>query len=155
MRWLVSNVPKRTVISLRALEENRTDAVAIQIDAFDESYDPLDNAKVNVEINEPGNKTIKLQATPTSGTTGKYSVVYRPKNTGAYSAKAIVTAEDGSEVGQAVVGWVSRNRLPKSSVRSQQTSGCSKPSQLKQEANFLSLMNSINSLDHCPHETFP
>lgn len=107
MRWLVSNVPQRTQITITSVNAGNSDAVTIQIEAFDETYSPLDNAKVNVEITGPGNKVVNMLATPTPGATGKYQAVYLPKETGVYAANAVVVAEDGSEVGAVTSGWIS------------------------------------------------
>jgi len=57
--------------------------------------------------NQPGGKPVLLTAEPAGREPGLYEAVFVPRETGGYLAEAIVTGEDGAEVGRAEAGWTS------------------------------------------------
>jgi uncharacterized membrane protein len=68
-----------------------------------------DNAAslVRQGTNQPGGKPVLLTAEPSGREPGLYEAVFVPRETGGYLAAAIVTGENGAEVGRAEAGWTS------------------------------------------------
>jgi len=57
--------------------------------------------------NQPGTKPVLLTAEPSGREPGLYEAVFVPRETGGYLAEAVVTGENGAEVGRAEAGWTS------------------------------------------------
>jgi uncharacterized membrane protein len=113
MRWLVADVPNRVELAVESIAEDANGAVQLQVRARNESYQPLDDATVMVEV-EPvvfggdahvPQTPIRLQAEPTGTEPGLYEATYVPRQTGGYRVTAIVTNTVGAEVGRAEAGW--------------------------------------------------
>ncbi|MBC7366124.1 MAG: hypothetical protein H7343_04815 [Undibacterium sp.] len=115
MRWLVADVPRRVELAVEPVAADANGAVQLQVRARTESYQPLDEATVTVEVApvvfgaEAGagaeRKTIRLPAEAAGTEAGLYETTYVPRLTGGYRATAIVTNALGAEVGRAEAGW--------------------------------------------------
>lgn len=110
VRWLVADVPGRVDVDVGAGREDDSDAdgaVTIAVTARDESYSPLDNASVSVEVIAPDGKPVQLTAEATSRKAGVYEATYVPRQPGPYRAHVTVKGPDGAEVGATQTGWTS------------------------------------------------
>ena len=113
MRWLVADVPQRAELTVEPLAGDANGAMQLQVRARDESYRPLDDAAVTVEVEpvrfgaEVAEKpaSIKLRAEPTGTEPGLYQTTFVPRQTGGYRATAVVTNAVGAETARAEAGW--------------------------------------------------
>jgi hypothetical protein len=71
----------------------------------DETFEPLDNATVEVRVKAPDGREIELTAQPGERRAGEYETTFAARLAGAYRAEAIVKAADASEVGRRETGW--------------------------------------------------
>ncbi len=113
MRWLVNDVPLRAQCRIE-MNENSNGQVTIRTEVRDESFMPLDNAKVEIEVlpiggsDDLAGKTVKLLAQSDSSTAGIYQTTFFASLSGGYLASAKVSAEDGSEIATAQSGWATQ-----------------------------------------------
>ncbi len=108
VRWLVGDVPSRVEVSVRPRTDSETPALNLMARARDAEYRALDNAKVVFRIRLPGGETLTLDAEPDLAEAGAYATTYVPREPGAYSIVAAVTAPDGSVVGEREAGWAAQ-----------------------------------------------
>ncbi len=112
-RWLVTDVPNRVDLATEPQLEDPNGAVSLQIRVRDPKFQPLDNARVTVEVQPVmfegtsglQTNTVRLQAEASVAEPGLYQTTYVPRTTGGYRATALATNSDGIEVGRAVAGW--------------------------------------------------
>jgi len=113
IRWLVSDVPVRASISIQPNEAD-LGQVTLSVDVRDESFQPLDNAKVEVCVTPIGAATdtqsepTKLAAQSDHELRGRYNTTYFANQDGGYLATIRVLAEDGSEIASARSGWTTQ-----------------------------------------------
>lgn len=105
VRWLVSDVPARVEVETKRSSTGSSPAVRLLIRARDAQFEPLDNAKVAVRVQTPDGHKIELVAESSDRSPSQYETLFAPRVPGVYRANIIVTAADGSEVGQREVGW--------------------------------------------------
>lgn len=105
IRWLLAEVPRR--LEVEAVRDSRG-AYELRVDVRDEEYEALDNARVELEIVDPNDNHISLSAEASERQAGQYVASFAPRDAGPYLAKVCVQAPDGSEVGEAEVGWASQ-----------------------------------------------
>lgn len=105
LRWLIAEVPRR--VEVDAVRDSQG-ALQLRVDARDEEYDALDNAQVEIEIVDPGGHEIALSTEASDQQAGQYVASFAPRDAGPYLATVRVQASDGSEVGEAQVGWTSQ-----------------------------------------------
>jgi uncharacterized membrane protein len=106
MRWLVADVPNRVDLAVEAIAEDANGAVQLQVRARNESYQPLDDGTVKVEVESvvfgadasTPRTPITLQGEASGTEPGLYQATYVPRLTGGYRATAIVTNALGAEV---------------------------------------------------------
>ncbi|WP_168564935.1 glutamine amidotransferase [Crateriforma spongiae] len=117
--WLVGEVPRRVQLQLEG-GRSLGSPVQITVDCRDAEYLPLDNASIDLKVQQqrfgttdkpakqaPDSLDVQLQ--PSETEPGKYVGRFWPRAEGAYRFTADVQAEDGSPVGRAETGWVSRS----------------------------------------------
>ena len=102
--WLVNEVPKRAEARIE-VSDDPSQPVTIVVDARDEAYLPLDNAKVELEISPLSGEPFTITAEADDQQAGRYVASYWSRQPGGYRVDAKVTAADGSQVGQARAGW--------------------------------------------------
>lgn len=105
VRWLVSDVPGRVEVESQRTTTGALPAVQVFVRARDDKFEPLDNATVKLQVQTPDKRQIDLLAESTDQGPGQYAALFAPREPGAYRAKVVVTAADGSEVGQREIGW--------------------------------------------------
>jgi len=111
MRWLVADVPNRVDCTVEPLPGDPNGAVVVQVRARDAKFQPLDDAKVTVEIQPvmtegaADTKPLRLTAEPSADERGLYTATYVPRLTGGFKATALVANNAGAEAGRAEAGW--------------------------------------------------
>ena len=105
VRWLVSDVPGRVEVESRRSSTGSTPAVQVLVRARDAQFEPLDNANVALHVQTPDGHKIELVAESSDRSPGQYEALFAPRAPGVYRATIMVTAADGSEVGQREIGW--------------------------------------------------
>jgi len=112
-RWLVADVPGRVELSAEPVPEDPNGAMRLQARVRDPKFQPMDNARVLLEVQPvltadpaPGaTNVLRLACEPSAAEAGLYEALYVPRVTGGFRATAVVTNEVGAEVGRAEAGW--------------------------------------------------
>ncbi|HEY1068278.1 MAG TPA: glutamine amidotransferase [Pirellulales bacterium] len=105
VRWLVADVPQPVEVETRRSGGAGLPAREIVVRVRDEKFSPLDNAQASVTVATPDLREISLVAESSDQAAGEYRATFTPRAAGAYRAKIVATAPDGSEVGSREVGW--------------------------------------------------
>jgi hypothetical protein len=100
VRWLVADVPRPVELDVRRRQHDTGELVELRVEVRDPEYQPMDNASVDLRITGPDGHEVQLRPQPGSDQAGTYLASYVPRKPGAYRVKAVVTAPDGSDVGQ-------------------------------------------------------
>lgn len=103
-RWLVNEAPRRVECAVIA-SDDVTAPTRLVTTVYDESFMPLENANVEIEITPPTGDAFKVTATADFDSPGQYAASHWAIERGGYFVTARVTAEDGSEIGSAQAGW--------------------------------------------------
>ncbi|OYP31087.1 hypothetical protein, partial [Rhodopirellula sp. MGV] len=103
VRWLVGDVPRRTELTVKDDPEN--DAVILEVAAFDEAFDPLENGEVSLTIRQPNGASVPLSVHPVPDRPGVVTASFFDDSAGAYVANAEVRSTDGEVIGTPVAGW--------------------------------------------------
>ena len=113
VRWLIADVPARVQASAEPIAADPNGTMRVQIRVRDEKFQPVDDARVSVDI-EPvvfegtagaAGAAIKLEAEPALTEPGLYQVTYVPRQTGGYRAVATVKNNAGADLGRGEAGW--------------------------------------------------
>jgi uncharacterized membrane protein len=113
MRWLVNDVPQRAQSQIE-VSDSGDGQVTIRTQVRDESFMPLDNAKVEIEVTPitdsdgKPTKPVSLVAQDDPSSAGTYKTTYFASQPGGYLASAKVTAEDGSDIATTQAGWAAQ-----------------------------------------------
>ncbi len=105
VRWLVADVPGRVQLDVRRQQGQPGGPMDLIVDARDPEYKPLDNATVDLIVTAPDGQTHHLRGETSDEQAGRYVAGYLPRAAGAYRVQTIVSAADGSAVGDAETGW--------------------------------------------------
>lgn len=106
LRWLVADAPRRVEVEVvRKNDVNRTSQIIANV--RDESFKPLDNASVQIDVQTPDGKLIEMTAEPSETEPGTYFANFVSGESGAYRALVRTAAPDGTEIEQREAGWVS------------------------------------------------
>jgi hypothetical protein len=105
MRWLVADVPQRVDVEVTQPKDAPSQTAKLRVVVRDAAYQPLDNANVVVDVEDPQGETTRMMAEASVTEAGVYEISYVPTEPGAYSAKIVATAADGSQVGTRSTGW--------------------------------------------------
>lgn len=103
-RWLVNEAPRRVQCKVVS-SDDATEPTRLITTVNDESFMPLENANVELEIKPPTGEAFKVTATADFDSPGQYVSNHWAIERGGYLVTARVTAEDGSEIGSAQAGW--------------------------------------------------
>lgn len=107
VRWLIADVPQRVRVETIAKKDDPMHPLEVAVQVNDESYQPLDNAEVEIEIATPAGETLKLKGEPKDAVSGQYASNYVSRTDGVYRATVIAKNPDGSEIDRVETGWVS------------------------------------------------
>lgn len=112
MRWLVTDVPGR--IEVQSEPKESSESVLLQVRAREKTFQPLDNARVELTIKRIGDSSSATNATNVVKLTaeaaaepGVYDVTYIAREAGAYRVDATVSDAAGAEIGRTSAGWAS------------------------------------------------
>lgn len=105
LRWLVAEVPQRIELDVQRRPGSPGSPVELSVRVADPEFQPMDNAVVEITVDAPGGKTLKLTADADDDRPGTYVAEYLPSESGAYLAKVLVSAPDGSAIGEREAGW--------------------------------------------------
>ncbi len=108
LRWLVAEVPRRIELNVQRRHGSPGSPVEIRVRVDDPEFQPLDNAAVEITVDTPGGRTLKLTADADDERPGTFVAKYLPSESGAYRAKVLVSAPDGSAVGEREAGWTAQ-----------------------------------------------
>ncbi|MCA9137497.1 MAG: hypothetical protein KDB00_12080, partial [Planctomycetales bacterium] len=103
-RWLVGDVPRRADLSARPSPDD-DDAVVLRVDAYDESFLPLENPTISINVVKPDGQSLTLDAKPIGEIPGAFTAEYYDDHPGQYVATAEVRSDDGELVGTPKAGW--------------------------------------------------
>lgn len=106
IRWLIADVPQRVRAEAIAKKDDPTQPIEVSVHVNDESYLPLDNADVAIEVATPTEDVLKLKAEPKDAISGQYESSYVSRADGTYRATIIANNPDGSEIDRVETGWV-------------------------------------------------
>jgi len=112
-RWLVADVPGRVELSAEPVPQDPNGAMRLQARVKDAKFQPMDNARVLLEVHPVlvseaaavATNALRLACEPSAAEAGLYEAVYVPRVTGGFRATAVVTNDVGAEVGRAEAGW--------------------------------------------------
>ena len=108
IRWLVADVPTQLALDAKPRVTDPDGGVSLVLQARDKSFEPLENASVQIVIKPPGEAgPITMEAEPSEREAGTYTATFIPRETGAYTAIASVIDSEGIAVGEAQAGWAS------------------------------------------------
>lgn len=103
-RWLVNDSPRRVELGIASSDEPNG-PIRLSTTVRDESYLPLDNAKVAIEVTPLGGETLRLEAEMDNDLPGVYHSEYWSADGAAFQAVAKVESIEGEQVGEAEIGW--------------------------------------------------
>jgi hypothetical protein len=104
-RWLVADVPRRVELQVER-EPGLATSRRIEIRVRDELFLPYDNADIRLTVETPSGDEILLSTTADGERAGVYDATFTATTAGVYKAKAIVSADDGSQIETRELGWV-------------------------------------------------
>jgi len=125
VRWLVADAKGRVRCALPDGEPPLGQPLQIRIDALDESFLPMADALVRIEVQQLGDgspaeidpnleeiepltaepTTVLLNAEPSIDEPGTFTATYVPRQPGAYRISATATDPEGEPIGTAEAGW--------------------------------------------------
>jgi len=103
-RWLVNDAPSRVEVTIRK-PDNPNAPIAITTAVRDETYLPMDNAKVAITVTPLLSDPITLEAEMDADQSGIYRTEYWSADGSAFHVTAKVDSLDGVRVGEAETGW--------------------------------------------------
>ena len=107
MRWLVSDVPNRVTLEFeKDNESGNTNTASIEVRVVDKEFQPLNDAKVSVQITDSDKNTISLAPRLSETKPGVFTASFVADGShGWYRAEATVTEADGTPIMTAEEGW--------------------------------------------------
>ncbi len=107
IRWLVSDVPARVVVTAQTAADGDPARVRLVVKVRDEEYKPLDNATVQLTIQPGSAHDLVLAADASASQPGAYQADYIATEPGACTVEAVAAQPDGKIIGRATAGWAS------------------------------------------------
>jgi hypothetical protein len=104
LRWLVADVPERLDLTVEQAADQPDQAVVLRVETRDKDFTPLDNVTVNLEVSQGQGDPVTLQAEPDLNERGVYRALFRPRVSGAYMARAMISQDD-TLLGTVETGW--------------------------------------------------
>lgn len=102
--WLVNGVPRRAELRVDS-SKDPSQPVTIVATARNQSYLPMDNVSVELEVKPLSGDPFTISAEPHEDLPGVYTSSYWSRQPGGYRVTARMTAADGSLIGEADSGW--------------------------------------------------
>ncbi len=107
VRWLTTDVPRRVEVDI----ERPSDPLGpfrLEITVHDPTFQPMDNAKVEVTVTQPDGSRIAASATPHANQLGVYTLDYWCRRDGGYRCRVQVTMPDGQALDPVDSGWTAQ-----------------------------------------------
>ncbi len=105
-RWEMADVPRQVVVSAsREMDEWSGQSVRVAARVRDREFEPLENARVEMTVTEPGGGTIELVGDASGGEAGLYEATTVAARDGGYRVAAAVRDEDGELIANEETGW--------------------------------------------------
>ena len=105
IRWMATRGEEKQIsVTTNLSTYSVGDIVEITVFAYDESYQPLNNAVIDIEVVPPGDQPFQLHARADSSSTGAYTARFNADSQGNYYVKAsgrqgeVVLGEDSTEI---------------------------------------------------------
>lgn len=106
VRWLVADVPRRVDVRVEEPDHN-TPGKTVFVDVVDQSYQPLDNARVTAVVTRPDGEQVTIPVRPADDRPGTWQLDYLARQSGVYRVEVEATRPDGQLIGKREGGWVS------------------------------------------------
>jgi hypothetical protein len=105
VRSMIADVPNH--VQMRSeVDSKMPRIVRILVDVRGEDFQIVDNAEVTLSIRGPDGETVETLASASPRQAGEYIAETVMTQSGVYRANAAIRSPDGSDLGQAEVGWV-------------------------------------------------
>ncbi len=101
LRWLVADVPERLDLTV---EQGGDQSVVLRVETRDKDFTRLDDVTVTLEVSQGQGEPVTLQAEPDLNERGVYRALFRPRASGAYMARAMIS-QDAALLGTVETGW--------------------------------------------------
>ncbi|MDE0298439.1 MAG: hypothetical protein OXN17_07400 [Candidatus Poribacteria bacterium] len=105
IRWLATSGEENQIsVTTNLTTYSVGDIVGITVFAYDESYQPLNDAVIEIDVLPPSNQPFQIRASANGAGAGAYTAQFRADSHGNYSIKAsgrqgeVVLGEDSTEV---------------------------------------------------------
>jgi hypothetical protein len=105
LRWLVADVPNRISLHIAQEPDQVKEAAVFEVRVRNKDFEPMDNASIAIEVDDPGDQKAQLTAEPVLNEAGLFEAAYVPRSDGSYLARAVVTDAEGLQIGDAEAGW--------------------------------------------------
>jgi hypothetical protein len=115
LRWLVTDTPRRVDCTVEPVPGDANGAVRLQVRVRDGEFQPVDDARVTVEIEKVAmadaervmETKLRLVAEAAASEPGLFETTYVPRAAGGYRAAVVAADAAGAEIGRAEAGWSS------------------------------------------------
>ncbi|MEP1645134.1 MAG: hypothetical protein ABJK10_13175, partial [Rhodopirellula bahusiensis] len=104
-RWLVGEVPRRVELAIQP--DSSTGSTDLRVLVRDESYLPMENATVTLNVTGEDGVAVPLTARPDADELGTYTATFVSRESGRFMVSADVKEADQSFIGNDEGGWVS------------------------------------------------
>lgn len=121
IRWLIADVPGRIDLRTEPALEISPEAVRVVARAVDREYRPIDNARLQIHVEPAGvvasdstkdaSTALVLDAEASLTEPGTWSVVFVPKEAGAWKLHAEAAAGEGEKLGSEPSGWIAQPQV--------------------------------------------
>ncbi len=106
-RWLTSDVPRRVQIEIVPPTDSQQPH-RLTVALRDASFQPLDNANVQLTVTEPDGRVVEVQAQADSARRGYYVADYWSAHDGGYRCVIAATSPDGQSLEVLQSGWTAQ-----------------------------------------------
>ncbi len=103
-RWLVNESPRQVECRV-VVDDDPSEPARLLTTVVDETFTPVENATVSLEITPPTGEPFPLVAVADFDSPGSYVASHWARDAGGYRVAATAVAEDGSEIGTATTAW--------------------------------------------------
>ncbi len=107
VRWMVADVPQRLEVHIDRAPEIAPTATQLRIRCRDAAFEPLDNARLKVQVVSPGGQRSEIQAEPSLEEAGRFDVTWVSRDAGPYRAEVTLAGTGDEHDLTTEVGWIS------------------------------------------------
>lgn len=106
-RWLTSDVPQRVQLEITPPNDSQQPH-RLTVALRDASFQPLDNANVQLKVTEPDGRLVEVLAVADSTRRGHYVADYWSALDGGYRCEIVATSPDGELLDERESGWTAQ-----------------------------------------------